>query len=311
MTTPGAARSASVVAASTGPPRSSSASRPCQRSAAISSGRPNAWSRPRWRIAIRSARRPASPRKWVASTTVRPWWVAREPIRSMTSRVAVGSRPEVGSSRKRTSGSWRSARAKARRLRCPVDVPWTCWSARSAIPNCSRSSSARRATHARSRPRMRPVSVRFSRAVRRSSSPACSVSTPVRRRTSSPCVAGSSPSTLARPRSGVRMPLSSRTVVVFPAPLGPSRARTSPGFTSIVSPSRATPLGNERVRSWVSMTGISWQSGRVSPPRAIEGGRAPRSRAPGSGAAPAGRRRRRRRGRGRRRRRRGRRRGGR
>ena len=122
----GAARSASAVAASTGPPRSSSASRPCQRSAAISSGRPNAWSRPRWRTAIRSARRPASPRKWVASTTVRPCSVASEPIRSMTSRVAVGSRPEVGSSRNSTSGSWRSARARARRLRCPVEVPCTC-----------------------------------------------------------------------------------------------------------------------------------------------------------------------------------------
>ena len=103
--------------------------------------------------AIRSASRPASPRKWVQSTTVRPCSVASEPMRSMTSRVAVGSRPEVGSSRNSTSGSCSSARARASRLRCPVEMPCTRTSARSAMPKRSSSSSVRRSTPARGRGR--------------------------------------------------------------------------------------------------------------------------------------------------------------
>ena len=182
-TTPRSLRSASADDAEIGPPRSSSASRPSHSSAAMSCGRPKAWSTPRWSTAIRSARRPASPRKWVQSTTVRPCSVASAPMRSITSRVAAGSRPEVGSSRNSTSGSWSRARARARRLRWPVDVPWTGTSARSAMPKRSSRSLVRRSDHARSRPRIRAVSTRFSRAVRRSSRPACSVRTPVRRRT--------------------------------------------------------------------------------------------------------------------------------
>ena len=52
-----------------------------------------------------------------------------------------------------------------------------------------------------------------------------------------------------------RVPFSSRTVVVFPAPLGPSSASTSPGSTSSVSPSSATPVGKLRVSSRVEIAG--------------------------------------------------------
>ena len=98
-------------------PRSRCTSRPGQRSAARVSGRPNDTSRPRCMTAIRSALVPASERKWVHRTIVRPRSRALVSIRSITARAPVGSRPEVGSSRKRSSGSWTSARAQAIRRR--------------------------------------------------------------------------------------------------------------------------------------------------------------------------------------------------
>ena len=61
-------------------------------------------------------------------------------IISTTSRLAAGSRPEVGSSRNRSSGSCSSARARATRLRSPVEKPRTRLSARSPMPSRSRSS---------------------------------------------------------------------------------------------------------------------------------------------------------------------------
>ena len=45
---------------------------------------------------MRSASRPASPRKWVASTMVRPCSVASEPMSSTTSRVRGGVEPGRG-----------------------------------------------------------------------------------------------------------------------------------------------------------------------------------------------------------------------
>src|SRR4029077_8754705 len=97
-------------------------------------------------------------------------------------------------------------------------------------------------------PRIRPVTTRFSHAVSRSSRPAFSVRTPVRRRTSLPSRAGSMPSTRLDPRSGARTPFNSRTVVVLPAPFGPSTARTSPGEASSVRSTRASWPLNDRVR---------------------------------------------------------------
>ncbi len=237
-----------------GAPRSRRTSKRDQSSAARSSAVPNACITPRKSTAMRLASLPASPRKWVHSTTVRPWSAASDPMRSTTSRVAAGSSPEVGSSRNSSSGSWSSARASATRLRWPVENPCTFTSAR--WPMSKRSSRAppfARAS-ASDMPRSRPTNSRFSSAVNRSSSPAFSVSTPVRRRSSSPWAHGSRPSTVARPESASSTPLSRRMVVVLPAPLGPSRASTSPRFTSSVRESRAMPDGNERVRPSQSIT---------------------------------------------------------
>src|SRR5438876_8483931 len=121
------------------------------------------------------------------------------------------------------------------------------------MPKRASRSAAARSAAARSMPRMRAAKVTFSSAVRRSSRPDPSLSTPVRRRTASPSTDGSMPSTRIRPRSGRRMPLSSRIVVVLPAPFGPSSATTSPGSTRNVTPSRARSPPKARVSSSVSM----------------------------------------------------------
>ncbi len=88
------------------------------------------------RIATRSHSRSASSSRWVVRKTVTPR--SRRPsIRSCTSRVATGSRPDVGSSRKSTAGSLRSARARPTRWRRPFERSPQRSSARSARPTAS------------------------------------------------------------------------------------------------------------------------------------------------------------------------------
>ena len=93
-----------------------STSRPFQISPARSAGAPNASRCPRWSTAMRSARRPASPRKCVHSTTVRPCSAASVPMRSMTSRVASGSSPR--SARRGTARRGRAAAPAPGRPAC-------------------------------------------------------------------------------------------------------------------------------------------------------------------------------------------------
>jgi hypothetical protein len=45
------------------------------------------------------------------------------------------------------------------------------------------------------------------------------------------CVSRFKPKTEARPEVGLDSPVSIRIVVVFPAPFGPKKPNTSPGFT--------------------------------------------------------------------------------
>ena len=173
---------------------------------------------------MRSARRPASPRKWVQSTTVRPCSVASEPMRSMTSRVAAGSSPDVGSSRNSTSGSCSSARASASRLRCPVEVPCTGRSARSAMPKRSSSSSVRRSAQppveaAHAAGELEVLACREALVEAGVLGEHAGAAAHARRRRRP----GRARARVARPRSGRRMPLSSRTVVVLPAPFGPEQ----------------------------------------------------------------------------------------
>ena len=67
---------------------------------------------------------------------------------------------------------------------------------------------------------------------------------PITDRTWPGCRSTSSPATAARPPSGLDRVVRIRTVVVLPAPFGPSRAKTLPAATEKLSPSRArTPPG--------------------------------------------------------------------
>ena len=95
-----------------------------------------------FRIATRSHSRSASSRRCVVRKIVTPRW--RSPsISSWTSRAATGSRPEVGSSRNRTSGSLSRARARATRWRRPFDRVPQGSRARSVRLTASRAASIR------------------------------------------------------------------------------------------------------------------------------------------------------------------------
>src|SRR5690606_12568678 len=80
----------------------------------------------------------------------------------------------------------------------------------------------------------------FSRAVRRLYTPRASGSTPRARRAASGSLATSLPSTRTRPPSGRISVYSIRSVVVLPAPLGPSRPVISPSRASKPTSSTAT-----------------------------------------------------------------------
>ena len=62
----------------------------------------------------------------------------------------------------------------------------------------------------------------------------------MRNRTSAACEATSNPATNALPASNRSNVANTRTAVVFPAPLGPSRPHTVPLGTARSSPSNAT-----------------------------------------------------------------------
>src|SRR4051812_5473353 len=64
----------------------------------------------------------------------------------------------------------------------------------------------------------------------------------MRRRTARGCAITSMPATSAEPESGFRRVLSTRTMVVLPAPLGPSRPSTVPLGTVRSTPSSAVTL---------------------------------------------------------------------
>src|SRR5688572_1422694 len=70
---------------------------------------------------------------------------------------------------------------------------------------------------------------------------------PHRRRTSWPSTAGSRPNVRTTPSSGTSDPVTSRTVVVLPAPFGPSRTVTEAGGTSSDRSTTPRAPANERV----------------------------------------------------------------
>ena len=74
------------------------------------------------------------------------------------------------------------------------------------------------------------------------SNPGRWATTPIARRTAGAARTTSWPATEAMPDVGVDSVVRIFTVVVLPAPFGPSRANTSPSATSKETPSRARTL---------------------------------------------------------------------
>ena len=63
----------------------------------------------------------------------------------------------------------------------------------------------------------------------------------------------SNPATVAEPESAVSTPANMRTVVVFPAPSGPTKPKISPGCTSKHRRSTARTPGKRFVRSDIAI----------------------------------------------------------
>ena len=256
------------------------------------------WAPPTWRLSSRespraitrpwsittmsSASRSASSRYWVVSRRVAPSSTS-DSRTSQSSLRARGSRPVVGSSRNSTSGRATSVAARSRRRRMPPEYVLTRRPPASARANCSSSSSARARATARPRWWSWPIITRFSRPVSRASTVASWAARPSTWRAAWGSASTSMPETRAEPASGTLSVVSTRTAVVLPAPLGPSRPHTVPRGTSKLTPSRAVFSPNRLMRPSTSMAfstdmSLPWARGRragpgrpgsVAPPAAI------------------------------------------
>ena len=202
---------------------------------------PCAMIRPWSMTTILSARRSASSRYWVVSSSVVP----PETRVWMTSHISVrprGSSPVVGSSRNSTGGSATSAPARSSRRRIPPEYVRAGRSA--ASPRLKLASSSRARSRLALRPRWysRPIMSRFSKPVRYSSTAAYCPERPILLRTPAGLRSTSTPTTSAEPSSGCSRVERIRTTVVLPAPFGPSRPSTVPVGTEMSTPSSAVTL---------------------------------------------------------------------
>src|SRR5215469_4391491 len=154
-----------------------------------------------------------------------------------------GSRPVVGSSRNSTAGRCTSTVAMSSRLRMPPEYVLACRLAAAASPNWSSSSATRRRRSLPRIPYRLPCMARFSCPVSWSTAPVCWLTEPITDRTLAGCLSTSMPATRAVPASGSDSVVRILTVVVLPAPLGPSSSLMLPATTENVSPSRARTSG--------------------------------------------------------------------
>ena len=200
----------------------------------------------------------ASSRYCVVSSNVVPW-ATRPRNTSQSSERLRGSSPVVGSSRNSTGGLASRLTARSRRRRIPPEYDLTCLLAASVSENCSSSSSPRRASSRRPMPYNPPIMRMFSRPDRISSTVAACPVRPMLRRTASGSAMTSCPAMRAVPLVGGDSVVIMRTVVVFPAPLGPSRPRTEPWPTVKLTPSTAVKSPKRLTRSMASMAmSASW-----------------------------------------------------
>ena len=199
---------------------------------------PSATLMPRSMTAIRSASWSASSRYCVVSRTVLPSRTRSRMVSHIWPRVR-GSRPVVGSSRKTSGGREMRLAARSSRRRMPPEKVLICRSAASVRPNRSSRSTAVAFDLEDDRPCRRPKSQRFSLPVRFSSTEAYCPVTPTSWRIMCGCRRTSTPKMLASPPSIGSRVASILSMVVLPAPLGPSTPKTSPRRTSRSIPSTA------------------------------------------------------------------------
>ena len=200
--------------------------------------------RPACRTTTRSAERTEAAR-CATSNTVRP--AESRSIAARTAASLSASSPAVGSSRSSSGASRRKARARAIRCRCPADSPAPC------SPNLVASPSGRSAT--------KVAASAWRRAAHTSASPASgapsrtlSATVPLnrygrwgtqatwRRHCSTSRAARSVPPTRIVPDVGARKPSSNDRTVLFPDPLGPTRATRSPGASTRFQPVEHRPV---------------------------------------------------------------------
>ena len=195
-------------------------------------GLPSACTRPLWMIATREQSFATSCIACVEKMIVFPS-DRSSPIFLSTARATNTSSPDVGSSKIRTGGSCTIVRAIETFCFIPVDI---------FPPRTSRKSSIWSHPKDRLHPVAEPIrgpSRRACRNTRRTPRPSSGRRSryspdmkPMLARTAAGSVATSWPATIARPPVGLRTVLRMRRVVVFPAPLGPSRPKISPGLQS-------------------------------------------------------------------------------
>jgi predicted ATPase/DNA-binding SARP family transcriptional activator len=206
-----------------------------------SSAVPWATIRPPLSTAIRSAGWSASSRYWVVGKMVTPSSTKPRIACHMPRRLR-GSRPVAGSSRKITGGLATSVIARSSRRFMPPEYWIGGFLRASTRSNCSSSSWTRRRPAFRSRWCRSAISWRFSSPVSMVSRAENWPVTPIARRTATASRTVSRPRTLAVPASAACSVVRIWTVVVLPAPLGPSREKTVPTGTWKSMPSRTVCL---------------------------------------------------------------------
>ena len=193
---------------------------------------------------IRSLRASASSRYCDVNNVDMPRFL-KLATRSQMTCLLRGSRPVVGSSRNTTSGRTTKPQAISIRRRIPPEYVPTRRSAAYCRSNSCRSSSARERAADLLSPCSRPNRSRFSRPVSMSSRATCCPVSMITRRTAAGWATTSKPAILAVPRSGLVSVDNMSTVVVLPAPFGPSNATTSPRPTSKLMPRTASTSPND------------------------------------------------------------------
>src|SRR5439155_3225328 len=163
---------------------------------------------------------------------------------SQTATRETGSRPVVGSSRKKMRGSCTSPRAISTRRRMPPDRFFTGAARHFVSSTASSSSSISRSRFSRGTLYSFAKMIRFSSTLSsRSLVIACGM-TPIDWRTPSACRTMSKPLTSAVPAVGGSSVTSMRISVDLPAPLGPSSPKISPSSTAKVMPFTAVKSPN-------------------------------------------------------------------